>query len=274
MIQSLRLRLLVHASLAVALILALWGAGVYYFTRHSLEKDFNEALLTQARAVAATADTSLPFGGVPIGVKELDIVAGWPDTEASLVFADRVAGFTVDGSAGFARLPGLSDAQDRRYFAITIRPQVFINLVPDHVSAHRMFPLAADRTVVECDWLFDPGVVAAGHDLSRSVELFHRVNEQDFAACERCQPSMGSRGYASGGVLVPSEHHIAAFHDWLRGRLSEAAGHEIPGSLKGAAAPGHLAVGPSGGTAAPGHLAVGPSGRPAEGDPAADQEPS
>ena len=29
---------------------------------------------------------SLPFGGVPIGVKELDHVAGWPDTEACVVF--------------------------------------------------------------------------------------------------------------------------------------------------------------------------------------------
>jgi len=44
-----------------------------------------------ARARAATADVSLPFGGVPIGVKELEPVAGWPYTEASLVFADRVS---------------------------------------------------------------------------------------------------------------------------------------------------------------------------------------
>ena len=44
-----------------------------------------------ARAQAATADVSLPFGGVPIGVKELEQVAGWPFTEASLVFADRRA---------------------------------------------------------------------------------------------------------------------------------------------------------------------------------------
>jgi aspartyl-tRNA(Asn)/glutamyl-tRNA(Gln) amidotransferase subunit A len=46
-----------------------------------------------ARAQAATADVSLPFGGVPIGVKELEPVDGWPFTEASLVFADRMATF-------------------------------------------------------------------------------------------------------------------------------------------------------------------------------------
>jgi Asp-tRNA(Asn)/Glu-tRNA(Gln) amidotransferase A subunit family amidase len=44
-----------------------------------------------ARAQAAAADISMPFGGVPIGVKELEQVAGWPFTEASLVFADRMS---------------------------------------------------------------------------------------------------------------------------------------------------------------------------------------
>jgi aspartyl-tRNA(Asn)/glutamyl-tRNA(Gln) amidotransferase subunit A len=44
-----------------------------------------------ARAAAAEADVSLPFGGVPIGVKELEPVEGWPRADASLVFADRVA---------------------------------------------------------------------------------------------------------------------------------------------------------------------------------------
>ena len=46
-----------------------------------------------ARIQAGSADVSLPFGGVPVGVKELEPVAGWPYTEASLVFADRKAGF-------------------------------------------------------------------------------------------------------------------------------------------------------------------------------------
>ncbi|MFC7384063.1 aromatic ring-hydroxylating oxygenase subunit alpha [Sphaerisporangium rhizosphaerae] len=134
-------------------------------------------------------------------------------------FGGGVEGFTVDGSPGVDRIPTVSREQDRRYYAITIRPQVFVNLVPDHAIVHRMFPLAADRTVVECDWLFLPEVVAGGRDIGPSVELFHKVNVQDFDACERCQPAMGSRAYARGGVLVPSEHHIAEFHQWVAGRL-------------------------------------------------------
>lgn len=48
----------------------------------------------RARAVASTADVSQPFGGVPVGIKSLDAVEGWPYTEESLVFADRVATHT------------------------------------------------------------------------------------------------------------------------------------------------------------------------------------
>ncbi|HVM40778.1 MAG TPA: amidase [Acidimicrobiia bacterium] len=48
----------------------------------------------RARDAAATADVSKPFGGVPIGIKELEFVEGWPATEASLVFKDRIASYT------------------------------------------------------------------------------------------------------------------------------------------------------------------------------------
>ena len=48
-----------------------------------------------ARVAAADADVSLPFGGVPIGVKELTPAEGWPDTEASIPLRDRIADHTA-----------------------------------------------------------------------------------------------------------------------------------------------------------------------------------
>jgi Rieske 2Fe-2S family protein len=137
-------------------------------------------------------------------------------------FGPEVKGFTIDGSEGFDRIDGVTEDQDRKYYAITVRPQVFINLIPDHVIIHRMFPMAVDRTVIECDWLFAPDLLAADPDLTRSVELFDRVNRQDFEACERCQPGTTSRLYANGGVLVPAEHHIAALGEWIHNVLGDA----------------------------------------------------
>ena len=47
----------------------------------------------KARDAAKRADTSLPFGGVPIGVKELDSVKGWPQTQGSLALEGRVSDY-------------------------------------------------------------------------------------------------------------------------------------------------------------------------------------
>ena len=61
----------------------------------------------QAEAAAATADVNKPFGGVPIGVKELDRVEGWPDTHACVVYRDQVA---PDTSTNVARARDLGGA--------------------------------------------------------------------------------------------------------------------------------------------------------------------
>lgn len=70
----------------------------------------------RARETAAGADVSLPFGGVPIGVKELDRVEGWPFTDASVPLKDRVASYdstlvTRVRAAG-AVLPGLTTSSE------------------------------------------------------------------------------------------------------------------------------------------------------------------
>ena len=139
-------------------------------------------------------------------------------------FGSEVSGFTIDGSAGFETLPGVTEEQDRRYYAITVqadgvrqpgaRPRHLPPDVPAGARPHRR----RMRLAVH------PGRGGEDRDVSRSVELFHRVNEQDFEACERTQPAMSSRAYRNGGVLVPSEHHIAEFHEWVVSRLSATQG--------------------------------------------------
>ena len=70
----------------------------------------------RALRAAKEADVSLPFGGVPMGVKELEKVAGWPDTEASLVFrgrrAERSSTMVDRLVAGGAALVGLCTASE------------------------------------------------------------------------------------------------------------------------------------------------------------------
>ena len=66
----------------------------------------------RATLAAGVADVSLPFGGVPIGVKELDQVIGWPDTNASVPLADRVAPHTSANVQRIRELVRLSRLAD------------------------------------------------------------------------------------------------------------------------------------------------------------------
>jgi Rieske 2Fe-2S family protein len=88
-------------------------------------------------------------------------------------FAPGVRGFTVDGRPGFGRLATLDAEQDRR---------------PDRGGVR--------LAVRSRGGLGRPGSVRLG----RAVPPGQGAG---FDACERCQRSMASRGYAAGGVLVP-----------------------------------------------------------------------
>jgi len=55
---------------------------------------FSHVDLERAHTAAVAADVTRPFGGVPIGVKQLEPFAGWPHTEASLVFAGETWDYT------------------------------------------------------------------------------------------------------------------------------------------------------------------------------------
>jgi len=133
---------------------------------------------------------------------------------------EEVEGFTVDGRAGLPTLPELTELQQRAYYAITLLPNSFVNLFDDHVVLHRFTPLSPGRTEVVCDWLFAPEALADGPDIEPTVELFDRVNRQDFEACERCQLGATSRVYAHDNVLVPAEHHLRRLHDELAAALA------------------------------------------------------
>ena len=139
-------------------------------------------------------------------------------------FGEEIQGFTVDGAPGLdriptvARRPGPPLLRDHGQAAGVHQPGPRPrDLAPD-VPAGGRTARSSSATGSTC-----PSVVADGPDLDASVELFHRVNRQDFEACESCQPRMSSRAYADGGVLVPGEHHIGAFHDWVRDQVGEDA---------------------------------------------------
>jgi Rieske 2Fe-2S family protein len=112
-------------------------------------------------------------------------------------------------------IPGVSTDRDRCHYSLTVKPTAFVNLVPVHVIIHKVFLMPADHTIVQSDWLYPLSYVESGKGVTASVELFRRVNPQDFGACECCLPAVGSK-ICQRRVLVRCEHHVSAFHDWIR----------------------------------------------------------
>ncbi|MBI0376456.1 aromatic ring-hydroxylating dioxygenase subunit alpha, partial [Streptomyces albiflaviniger] len=137
--------------------------------------------------------------------------------------ADDLASFSLSGDTVLPRLPHLLPEDDRLFYGMVVRPNCFISLVSDHVVVHRFEPVAHDRTTAVCEWLFPADVVESGdYELADAVDLFSKVNEQDFDAAEWCQPNMSSRAYRHGGVLVPSEQtQIGVFYQWYLSALGD-----------------------------------------------------
>jgi Rieske 2Fe-2S family protein len=134
------------------------------------------------------------------------------------------ASFSLTGQTVLPRLPGLLPADDRLFYGMVLRPNCFLSLTSDHVIVHRFEPVAPDRTLAVCEWLFPPETLEPGrYDVTDAVALFDKVNEQDFAAAQWCQPNMGSRAYARGGVLVPSEAPVISdYYQWYKGLMEDA----------------------------------------------------
>jgi Rieske 2Fe-2S family protein len=102
---------------------------------------------------------------------------------------------------------------------------------------HRMEPLGADRTFVECQWLFDPAAVAQpGFDPAYAVDFWDLTNRQDWAAVESVQRGLASPAFIPG-VLADQEDAVYQFVTLVaRGYLGQPLA-PAPGSPREEVAP-------------------------------------
>jgi len=136
--------------------------------------------------------------------------------------ADSVEAFTITGKASRPPLPNLLPEDYRRYYGILMMPNIFLNLLGDHVVIDSFQAIGPELTRVTCDWLFDTEVMARpDFDPMDVVEIIHLVNKQDWEVCELVQKSVASRAFAKGGIYVPLEEHIAGFVSYILDKLEQ-----------------------------------------------------
>ena len=134
-------------------------------------------------------------------------IGGWMDLR------DGMATMSLDGRSHGVPLRGLDETGLRTVIYVHIFPNVLVSLHPDYVMVHRLVPLAADRTLIECSWAFAPeSLRQPGFDPGYAVEFWDITNRQDWHACESVQRGLSSphavrAAVPRGGRGLPVRHH-------------------------------------------------------------------
>jgi Rieske 2Fe-2S family protein len=132
-------------------------------------------------------------------------VGGWMDLR------DGMATMSLDGRSHGVPLRGLDETGLRTVIYVHIFPNVLVSLHPDYVMVHRLVPLAANRTQIECTWSFAPESLAQpGFDPGYAIEFWDITNRQDWGACESVQRGLASP-HAIPGPLSPDEDAVYQF---------------------------------------------------------------
>jgi len=133
---------------------------------------------------------------------------------------DGVETMSLSGRRTVPVIPGLS-ADDHRYvYYYVIYPNLLLSPHPDYVLTHTAWPLATDRTRVDCELLFTQEALARpGFDPADMANFWDITNRQDWALCERAQAGAASRGYRPG-PYQPAEDCVHTFDRWYAERLA------------------------------------------------------
>ena len=104
----------------------------------------------------------------------------------------------------------------------TFTPTMFVVVHRDYARSVRIVPIGPEKTELVVDWLLLPETRDKFADeIPHMLELPRRVVAQDGKACELNQAGLHSLRH-DAGVLVPQEHGVWEFHEWLRERLASA----------------------------------------------------
>jgi glycine betaine catabolism A len=132
-------------------------------------------------------------------------VGGWQDIRTGL------STMSLDGHSDGVPIPGVTGPALHTVNYLGVFPNLLISLHPDYVMTHRMVPLSADQTWVECSWSFPAEAIeSAAFDPAYAVDFWDITNQQDWTACESVQRGLSSPA-ASPGPLSSEEEAVYHF---------------------------------------------------------------
>jgi len=143
-----------------------------------------------------------------------------------MLLAEGCESMTLTGKSARPPLKGLSEEDRRRIYYYLIFPNMFFSLHPDYLMVHTVWPEGPLSSRVECEWLFEPEVLASGrYQTSDATDMWDMINRQDWEACELTQQGVMSKGYRQGrfSEIEGMVHDFDRFYLMKMG-LNKAAG--------------------------------------------------
>jgi Rieske 2Fe-2S family protein len=125
---------------------------------------------------------------------------------------------TMSGRAcGRLLNPGLPDDDRRRAYYYSLMPNMLLSIHPDYANYYMVTPLAADKSLVESEWMFNAdGASDPTFNPDDAIRFWDVTNRQDWHIVEQSQLGISSRRYAPG-PYSPRESIPAAWdREYLR----------------------------------------------------------
>jgi Rieske 2Fe-2S family protein len=151
----------------------------------------------------------------PLLNKYTDYTSGENDlTEGPFLggYMEISGGESMTVSGRLCALPlGEATGEEKRGYYYSVLPNLLLNIHPDYVMFHLVFPEAPGRSTVVSEWLFHPEA-ASRPDFrpEEAIDFWDETNLQDWHVCELSQLGVQSQAY-SPGWYSPRESLPAAF---------------------------------------------------------------
>jgi Rieske 2Fe-2S family protein len=129
--------------------------------------------------------------------------------------------WTLDGQTTLPLIDGPDETlRSAGMVFASFTASMYVVAHPDYVRSVRVMPTGPESVQLTVDWLLPAGVATThAASVERMLELGRLVIAQDGRVCEINQQGLRSRRHRHG-VLVPQEHALWQFHQWLRSRLA------------------------------------------------------
>ena len=124
---------------------------------------------------------------------------------------------TMSGNACALPVGNFGDEDFRFVFYYSIFPNMLLSLHPDYVMVHQLWPQSLERTLIFCDWFFNPEAFNRGDfDPEDAIQFWDMVNKQDWRVCELSQQGISSRAYEPGPYSARESIPAAWDREYLR----------------------------------------------------------